>query len=87
MLVFIFIKIKQDVDIYQQFHSLEDNMLPSLLAGGIRINFYSILLFLVSFIFCLLGFRFKNSVRVWTLIVNIVGIVYLLIPTVFLIIT
>lgn len=87
MLVFILLKMKADIDIYQLYHSLEgNNMSPSLLAGGLRINFYNVLLLLMSFVLCSLGFKFKNDFRILSLITNIVGIIYLLIPISFLLI-
>ncbi|MBW1294977.1 hypothetical protein [Aquimarina litoralis] len=81
-LVFVVLKIQFDVS---TFHIMKEIMSkgdssPKLIAGGIKIVLLYVIPVLISLLLSIIGMKRKNAYRKIALTVNILTIIYLIIP-------
>ena len=82
---FILLKLQFDFSTYQTMTEVmptsDGDISPSIIAGGIKVMILYSIPVLTSLILSIVGFRNKNNYRKIALSLNILTIVYLVIPT------
>jgi len=81
-IVFVILKLQFDILSYETMKEVISNgdSSPKLVAGGIKIVLLYIIPVLISLILSIIGMKRKNNYRKAALILNIVTIIYLIIP-------
>ena len=81
-MVFVILKLQFDLLTYQTMNELMSNgdSSPKLIAGGIRTTLLYVFPLLFSLILSIIGMKRKNSLRKLALTLNIITIIYLVIP-------